>query len=64
MERIRDEVLRPSGRELTYSKPPFESKEAWQRDFAAMVKQGEHHMRRLITEAQVLERREAMARNR
>jgi hypothetical protein len=56
MERIRDGVLRPSGRELTYSKP--------QRDFAATVKQRENHMRRSITEAQVLERQIAMARHR
>ncbi|KAF2449554.1 hypothetical protein P171DRAFT_195334 [Karstenula rhodostoma CBS 690.94] len=56
MERVRDEVLRPSGRELTYSKPPFESKEAWQRDFAAAVKQRENLLKRSIVEAQAQER--------
>lgn len=56
MERVRDEVLRPSGRELTFSKPPFESKNAWQRDFSAAVKQRENSLKREIADAQAQER--------
>ncbi|KAL5375075.1 hypothetical protein DPSP01_011491 [Paraphaeosphaeria sporulosa] len=56
MDRVRDEVLRPSGRELTYSEPPFETKEAWQRDFSAAVKQRENSLKREIAEAQAQER--------
>ncbi|KAL5440067.1 hypothetical protein PMIN06_009757 [Paraphaeosphaeria minitans] len=56
MERVRDEVLRPSGRELTYSRPPFETKTAWQRDFSAAVKQRENFLKRKIAEIQARER--------
>lgn len=56
MERVRGEVMIPSGRELTYSKPPFESKEAWQSDFSAAVKQRENSLKREIADAQARER--------
>lgn len=56
MERVRDEVLRPGGRELTWDAPPFKSKEEWQKDFVADVRRRENEVRRGIERAMIEER--------